>query len=366
MKISTILGALMLLSGSAFVAGEEPSTITITNLTIADEEGLLVCFNGGTGKLGKCRTEFDGITVNCDLGESINMALGAKATAAAYLQVLVSGTCNENLWLQRAYKTLLIGTDTGATIVGQSAGTATVGVGGSRVGLTNLTIINGESGPGVFVAPSGLLELRESVIQSSAGPALAVAAGTALITDGNTITATGAAFPAIMAREGAGVWVGNNNTISSAADAPNTDMTTINGTRGVVITLFGDGNQVTNTTGERALDLKQGSTFRQQNGHAVFNGRVSVYHMSNADFRDVEINGDVDVTLFGSLLLRDENSDGVATDTVIGTTTIGHLSNLEVRGTNVGLNGDLVCVGLVPGTVTGDPPLISGSDSCTP
>ena len=108
---------------------------------------------------------------------------------------------------------------------------------------------------------------------------------------------------------------------------------------------------------------RQGAHFRQENGHSVLNGGVRIINMSSADFRDVEIEGDIFAKIFASLHFEDQDSDGVPTDTVAGNISIGHLANIDIKGP-VRVEGNLSCS--PAGTVSGSTPTVTGSDTCYP
>ena len=126
----------------------------------------------------------------------------------------------------------------------------------------------------------------------------------------------------------------------------------------------GDGNLISNTdpgANPLALKLTQGAHFRQEGGHSALNGGVRLLNMSSADFRDVEINGNVFAKIFASLRFEDQDSDGLPTYTVSGNITIEHLANIDVKG-DVRLDGNLSCSD--GGTHSGNNPTITGSDTC--
>jgi len=345
-------GIALVLVSQTFAA----TTINIAGLPTAEFEDGLVCFDQVTGKLGRCEvnTETQDVTVNCPTDSIADVLTEEGTLAGTWLRITVNGTCEENVTLDRANTTLIGGTN--GKIEGQTVGAPAIEVSAHNVDISGGLSISDGAGGGIKILPGGVIFLDNTTIENNGqGHAVFAIGGTAVLLGSNTLTATGTNFSAIQALEGASVAIlGPNNSFTSAATAGN--RATLLGSRRILISMRGDNNSVTNTVGQ-AISLGNGSTFRQDKGHATVNGDLFFGNMTNAEFRDVEITGDVDVRLFGSLRLRDNNSDGFATNTVTGTTTVGYLSNLDVTGT-VRFDGDIdLCSG---GTSSGDVPTFIG------
>ena len=185
--------------------------------------------------------------------------------------------------------------------------------------------------------------------------------GKAVLIQGNDISTSGTDKHAMVAREGGNIYIGTNNTLSGPTTFASTNAT-LGIYRGSSVTMQGDGNLISNTdpgANRLALKLTQGAHFRQEGGHSVLNGGVRLLNMSSADFRDVEIDGDVFAKIFASLRFEDQDSDGLPTDTVSGDISIEHLANIDVKG-SVSLDGNLSCSSA--GTSSGATPTVTGSD----
>ena len=119
-------------------------------------------------------------------------------------------------------------------------------------------------------------------------------------------TITGNLECAVSPRDGAKVLLTNNPLITTAQ--PSTSIcSTIGAYRNTTVRLAG-GNTITNTGGGSAIDIIQGSALRAQSGVDTISGRINIGRLTNADFRNANITGDMTVRLGSWLRLRAPSS----------------------------------------------------------
>jgi hypothetical protein len=145
-----------------------PGTLSIKNLSSAAIEDNPVCYDSTSGQLGNCPTYSDKIeiAVNCST-LSIQDAIDV-APAAGWVQLNITGTCNENVQLLGSQTTLQ--GSAGAKMVGQAANKASVEVygGANNIYIRDLSISDG-AGDGLTALHGSYVSLEDSIIQNNAG-----------------------------------------------------------------------------------------------------------------------------------------------------------------------------------------------------
>ncbi len=282
------------------------------------------------------------VTVNCGT-DTISAALAA-ATPGGALVITVNGTCTENVSITKDDVTLS-GGGTGA-INGEILIDAA-----RRAVIDGLTVIGT-----VLAQRNATVTVQTSTIENNAYSGIDVTEGAFAFIDNNTIR--GNLGCGVAARSGATVRLRNNIVESAQGDV------NICSTIGIYLQAsarLAGGNTVTNTGGGYALALDHGSTFRQDLGHDTIVGRVVVFNMTNADFRDVDITGNVSVSLNSVLRLRDQGRVP-GNVTVTGTINISsHIANFD-GSSPVTVNGDVNC--FLDGLAFGSPIFVGGALNC--
>ena len=103
-------------------------------------------------------------TVDCARGHSISRAL-EHARPGLKLTLIVRGSCNENLRIDRDDVTLQGDTVIGATVNGPSANIPTIDIAGSRIAIDGLTVTGGQSGIGIYGASN--VRIANSVVRDT-------------------------------------------------------------------------------------------------------------------------------------------------------------------------------------------------------
>lgn len=124
------------------------------------------------------------VTVDCARGETIAKAL-TLGDERKPLLVLIRGTCNESVYIDRSDVTLRGETGFGGAINGPDPNVDTVTVAANRVAIENLEIRGGRNGiTGVGAAG---LNVRNATVQSTGRNGIAYSSGSSGIVDGCTV-----------------------------------------------------------------------------------------------------------------------------------------------------------------------------------
>ncbi len=278
------------------------------------------------------------VTVDCTVG-SISDSLN-NAPVAGRLIITVEGTCVENVTITRDDVTL----EGGSGVVD---GQITID-GAQRVVIDGLTVTG--VGAGIKAQGNAYVTVQNnSTIEDNAGSGIVVTQGAFALIDGNTISLNGECE--IVATDSGNVRM-LNNTIES--DLDNDSCAAVGAYRDSLIRMRG-GNTVTQTAPSGlAVDVSHGSTFRQDGGRDTIMGTVQVLNMSNAEFRDVNITGDIYLFQIAVLRMRNPRSDPLNV-TVTGDINI-NLPNLARFSNPLALiDGNINCYG---GFLLGEPMVI--------
>ena len=270
------------------------------------------------------------VTVNCP-AESINAALVGAAPGTL---ITVNGICVEDVTIMRDGVTLLGGAGGGVTGLTGDA----IDIFAQGAVIDNLTVSNGP-GAGIRVLNNGAVRIQNSTIESNAQSGVDAGNGGFADIDNSTIRFNGvcevAAFDGGVARL-------TNNTITSIQPDGNI-CAAVDAFRGRI--RMAGGNTVQNTTPTGfAIDVFNDGMFRQSGGHDIVSGDVSIGAHSFADFRDVNIDGNVEVFSRNSLLrLQDQgsvpNNVSVTGDININETNIASINSSALVGGTVNCNG---------------------------
>ena len=262
------------------------------------------------------------VIVDCTAG-TISDAL-AEAPPGGRLIITVEGTCVENVTITRDDVTVQGGS-------GEVNGRITID-GARRVVIDGLTV----SGDlhGILALGNATVTVQNSIIEGNGLSGIAVRFGAFALIENNTIRNNGECE--ILASDSGQVNMLNNEIVSNFANAD--ICSAVAGYRDARIRMLG-GNMVTQTTGSgSAVDISNGSTFRQDGGHDEIVGKVVVFNMTNADFRNVDITGDITVFLNSVLRLRDQG----APPTVNGNIIVGAESIADFKNSAL-IEGNVVC-----------------------
>ncbi len=271
--------------------------------------------------------------VDCDDGDTIARAL-RRAKPGRPLTVVIVGTCQEDVVITADDVTLRGGS---GTINGE------ILIDGARRAVIDGLTVTGR----VLARRNATVTVQNSTIENNAFSGIDVEQNAFAFIDNNTIR--GNLGCGVVARDGGTVRLRDNIVESAQADA--SICSTIGLFRHASGRLAG-GNTVTNTAGGSALDLDHGSTFSQKEGHDTIVGAVTIFNMTNADFRDVDITGNVAVVLNSVLRLRDQGRvpDNV---TVAGNIDISDSGSIAEFRDGTRISGTVACLG--SGTVGFDP-----------
>ena len=134
--------------------------------------------------------------------------------------------------------------------------------------------------------------------------------------------------------------------------------------RGSVARLRG-GNTVTSVDSFANIQLDLASTLAQYPGHDTVNGRLFVHDSSSAEFRDVEINANVDLDVGNdSILILTERSAGSTNTTLNGGVGISGDSALFIDD-QVSITGAVFCADAESSFAPPDPSVVLGGIDCT-
>lgn len=285
--------------------------------------------------------------VSCTPPDTIGAAL-ANAKPGGRLTITVQGTCTENVSIARDDVTLMGGS---GTVNGQ----ITVN-GARRVSIVGLTVTG--PGFGIVATENADVTVQDSTIDLNDAGGLDVNSGALVVLIHNTIR--GGNTYGLFVRDGGIARIERNNTLESTASGFNG--ATIAAYRNATVRIVEDGNVVRNTAATApdpfgncgfgnthfAVDVEHNSSFRQDQGHASVIGDVYAFHLTGADFRDVDITGSVfSDAIFSSIRLRDQGR-------VAGNVTVtglicffGGNSSVQIRGAlredTVTVNGKINC-----------------------
>jgi hypothetical protein len=144
----------------------------------------LMIFIGGL--IGKVQAETKTVVVDCDAGQTIGNALQLGADWKA-IKIIVKGTCEENIIIQRDDVTLQ---GEGGALDGVVPNESTIQIYGARgINIDNL-LVSGD-GTGVAVFSGASLRLHNSTIIDNARAGVAVLLGSSAIIDGVTVELSG-------------------------------------------------------------------------------------------------------------------------------------------------------------------------------
>jgi len=127
------------------------------------------------------------LTVDCSKGQTIAHAL-EQGDARKELVVIVRGTCNENVAINRDKVTLQGDPGTGATVNAPNASANAIAVAGADIGIVGLTVTGGSNGISAIGVPG--FGVQGSIIQNAAQYGIRVTSSHANIA-GNTIQYSG-------------------------------------------------------------------------------------------------------------------------------------------------------------------------------
>ena len=280
------------------------------------------------------------VVVDCTVG-SISDAL-AEARPGGRLIITVEGTCVENVTITQDDVTVQGGS-------GVVEGQITID-GAQRVVIDDLTVTG--DGAGIKAQGNAYVTVQNnSTIEDNAGSGIVVTQGAFALIDGNTIRLNGECE--IVATDSGNVRM-LNNTIES--DLNNDSCAAVGAYRDSLIRMRG-GNTVTQTAPSGlAVDVSHGSTFRQDGGHDTIIGNVQVINMSNAEFRDVNITGDINLLQISVLRMRNPGTDPLNV-TVTGNININQPNLARFSNPLARIAGNVNCYGgLLLGEPMVDPP----------
>ncbi len=227
-------------------------------------------------------------------------------------------------------------------IVGQAADGAGIEVYGvHNIIIRDITIADG-AGFGVLTKYGASALLEDSVIENHQGYEVWAQYGAVLRLSNNTIRSTSNADTsgALHVGDGGIVRIEHNNFFTSVGPYG-----TIPVIRGSTIRMFRANTDVQNnrTRSGSAIDVSIGSILRQDGGHAAVSGSLYMARISDMEFRDVTIAGDIGVSGFSNLRFRHPFSNP-ANVTVTGTTNAWGGGHIDFTP-GVRLDGDLNCSG---------------------
>ena len=308
-------------------------------------------------------------TVNCP-AQSI-----AAAVNAGFDEITIVGTCTEDVGIQQDDVTLQ-GGGAGGTVIGElsvtgarrvtiqnltvrgGSGSGIAAADGAAVAVTNVTI-DGVADTGISATNGSFINVNGATVQNSGGGvgisvdmgAQAVIAGSTIRNNSDTgisvlrggiltladTTITGSPEGLALNTHTMG-WL-NGNTISTSVSD---DSSALDLNWGSTARMNG-GNKL--TSAGHALFMRQGTTLNQRNGDAI-NGPVLIGALSNAEFRDVSITGNVQVVDHSLLRIKDQ-SGSLSHVSLAGNTAVSEDSGLnfikEQGDQRVRVVGNITC-----------------------
>ncbi len=196
-----------------------------------------------------------------------------------------------------------------------AAESGVLAVNGASVNLNEVTIQN-SGGDGIHLDFGALGFVVGSTIQNNATIGIFVFRHSSAVLGGNTIQGNPAGVSVIETSE---AWLDENTISNSSADE---DALFIGW--GSSVKLNG-GNTV--TSNGSVIFLRQGATLNQRNGDVV-DGPVTIDALSNAEFRNVSITGNVEVVDHSLLRIKDQ-SDGPGHISLSGNVSLSQDSGLN-------------------------------------
>lgn len=274
------------------------------------------------------------VTVTCGV-DTIAAAL-ANAAPAGRLIITVSGTCTEDIIIERDHVTLKDG-----TVAGTGAVQPVIQILGARgIVIDNMTV-QGGANYGIEATRNADVTITNSTIQNNALHGVLLSWGAHGDINGSTIQ--GNARCGVLAQHGVTVLLTGN--VITTAQPVVTVCSAIVPSRNTTVFLAG-GNMITNTGGGFAFDIVQNSSVRAQGTVPdTITGDIEAIRLSVADFRNASISGNIRVIQGSWARVLDPSS-------VIGDIDIGRDSTVVFGGTP-DVNGTVTCfsgVGLVDST----------------
>ena len=251
------------------------------------------------------------------------------------LVIVVSGTCREDVIIERDGVTLVAENPGLDGIISQAPDGVAVTVAGARgivIDGLHLQSEGGGSPTGVFVTRNGDATIQNAVIDNNTNGIQASHGGFVLVRDSEVVN--NASYGILLTDGGRArvqdctVEIDNNDTVNSAA---------IGAFRGITLRLRGN-NEIRNlAAGGFSIDLVHSVDFRQDGGHTTFLGTVEFANLVNASLRDPEIVGGVRV--FGNSRVDIRNSS-TPDDEISGNgeLSVGGTSQLMLSRSNMTAN----------------------------
>jgi parallel beta-helix repeat protein len=228
------------------------------------------------------------LTVDCSKGQTIAHAL-QQGDERKELVVIVRGTCNENVTINRDKVTLQGGPGTGATVNAPDASTDAIIVEGTDISIVGLTVTGGLRGVRAIGVQG--VTILDSVIQNAAQNGIHVISSHANIV-GNTIQYSGNHGMAFSAANGrvqdnqirsnakAGVYLQQLSALSM-----NGNTITANGSNGVEVATGSYASLVNSqimSNSSHGVTLDQGSSISISGSTVSSNGAAGVWLYSNS------------------------------------------------------------------------------------
>lgn len=160
-----------------------PFACAITTLSLAALH--TAAFADSDGDRERDRSKDRTVTVDCAAGDTIAKAL-TRGDDRKSLTILISGTCSENIVINRS-DVKLAGAASGATVIGLDATLDTIRVTGSRVTIDGITVTGGRDGILADGAP-GLI-VQNALVQGTGRTGIVYGHGASGIVDGVTVAA---------------------------------------------------------------------------------------------------------------------------------------------------------------------------------
>lgn len=129
------------------------------------------------------------IEVDCARGQQIGQALGRPTVFDRRLVIVVNGTCNENVVIERDDVTLKAGASGGGVSAADAARPSIQINGAARVLLENLTVVGGQHG--VHVTGNAAAAVRGSRVRNAVLTGVQVEGGSSALVDASTIENNG-------------------------------------------------------------------------------------------------------------------------------------------------------------------------------
>lgn len=233
--------------------------------------------------------------VNCAY-RTIGSALKRHRTKT--LVIIVKGTCDEDVVIDRNHVTLVAATPQVDGIISQAADGAAVTVSGAQgvvIDGLRLQSKGGGSPAGLFVTRNGEATIQNALIDNNAYGIWANHGGFFLVRHSDVVDNTDYG---IFLTDGGNARI-QDSTIEGNSAA-------IGAFRGINLRLRGINVIGKKADGGSSLELFHSVDLRQDGGHTIFNGPMEFGNLTNASLRDPEIIGGVGV--FGGSRVEIRNS----------------------------------------------------------